>query len=174
MRRTWAGLLTRDRRGVRGWAERPAQDAVVESSDTFLCSGVRRAGWAPAARTPAAKTVKASKTTTARPQSAVASTAKPPAPAAPSNGARQDKPPVLPLPLELMRRAIEEASDEKGWAHWGAVGSYMTKSRPDLDPRLYGHRNVSELFTQHARHFALEERGGVGASSKTVEVGALA
>jgi hypothetical protein len=78
----------------------------------------------------------------------------------------------LPLPLQLLRRAIEEASDEQGWAHLGAVGSYLTKIRPDFDPRLYGHRKLSDLFKAHARHFAVEERGGQ-AGGKTLYVRAL-
>jgi hypothetical protein len=82
-------------------------------------------------------------------------------------------PAVLPLPLELLRRAIEEASDEQGWAHLGAVGTYLTKIRPDFDPRLYGHRKLSDLVKHHPRHFAIEERGGAGSGSKTIYVRAL-
>ena len=78
----------------------------------------------------------------------------------------------MPLPLELLRRAIEEASDEQGWAHLGAVGSYLTKIRPDFDPRLYGHRKLSDLFKSHARHFGIDERGSAG-GSRTLYVRAL-
>jgi hypothetical protein len=75
--------------------------------------------------------------------------------------------------LKLIRQAIEDASDEQGWAHLGAVGSYLTKIRPDFDPRLYGHRKLSDLFKQHPKYFAVEERGGAGLSSKAVYVRAL-
>jgi hypothetical protein len=79
----------------------------------------------------------------------------------------------LPLPLKLIRQAIEEASDEQGWAFLGVVGNYLTKIRPDFDPRLYGQRKLSDLFKQHPRYFAVEERGGAGGSSKAIYVRAL-
>ena len=93
-----------------------------------------------------------------------------PTPAAPSPAAA--RPAALPLPLDLLRRAIEEASDEQGWAHLAAVGSYVTKIRPDFDPRLYGHRKLSDLVKAHARHFGIDERGGAG-GSKSLYVRAL-
>ena len=79
---------------------------------------------------------------------------------------------ALPMPMALLRRAIEDASDEQGWAHLGAVGSYLTKIRPDFDPRLYGQRKLSDLFRRDTRHFAIEERPGPG-GSKTIYVRAL-
>ncbi|MDQ3205885.1 MAG: OST-HTH/LOTUS domain-containing protein, partial [Pseudomonadota bacterium] len=79
----------------------------------------------------------------------------------------------LPLPMDLLRRAIEDASDEQGWAQLGGVGSYLTKIRPDFDPRLYGHRKLSDLVRAHPRHFTLEERGGAG-GSRAIFVRALA
>ncbi len=71
---------------------------------------------------------------------------------------------VTPDPLDLIGQAIEEASDERGWAHLGAVGHYLLKIRPDFDPRLYGHRKLSDLVRDHAERFALEIRGGSGSS----------
>jgi hypothetical protein len=75
-----------------------------------------------------------------------------------------------PLPLALLRQAIEDASDDSGWAFLGIVGSYLTKVQPDFDPRLFGHKKLSDLFKQHAKYFAVEERGLPGASSKKVFV----
>jgi hypothetical protein len=158
---------------VYGFGERKTPDAFVQACDKFIYTEVLRAEVVPVARTPATKAVKAPKKTIARPQSAAAIAAPPSAPVAPNNDVRQDKPPVLPLPLDLLRRAIEEASDEQGWAHLGAVGSYLTKIRPDFDPRLYGHRKLSDLFKHHARHFEIEERGGSGPGSKSLYVRAL-
>jgi hypothetical protein len=157
---------------VYGFGERKTPDAFVQACDKFIYTEVLRAEVVPVARAPAAKTVKAPKKTIARPQSAAAIAALPSAPVAPNHDARQDKPPVLPLPLDLLRRAIEEASDEQGWAHLGAVGSYLTKIRPDFDPRLYGHKKLSDLLKHHPRHFTTEERGGTG-GSKTIYVRAL-
>jgi len=79
---------------------------------------------------------------------------------------RDDEPPPraaasrpLDAPIALIVRAIEEESDESGWAPLGPVGSYLTKIRPDFDPRLYGHRKLSDLLKRHANHFMVEERG---------------
>ena len=69
-----------------------------------------------------------------------------------------------------MRQVIEEESDETGWAHLGAIGSYLAKIRPDFDPRLYGHAKLSNLFKKNAQYFLVEERALAGASSKVFYV----
>ena len=76
------------------------------------------------------------------------------------------------MSLALIRQAIEEASDENGWAFLGAVGSYLNKIQPDFDPRLYGHRKLSDLLKHHPRYFAIEERGASG-SNKMIYVRSL-
>lgn len=48
--------------------------------------------------------------------------------------------------LNLVRSAVEAASDENGWAQLGPVGSYMSKTANDFDPRNYGHTKLSELI----------------------------
>ena len=60
--------------------------------------------------------------------------------------------------LRLIRQAIEEASDDQGWAFLGAVGSYLNKVRPDFDSRLYGHKKLSDLLRKHPRSFSVVER----------------
>jgi NYN domain/OST-HTH/LOTUS domain len=80
------------------------------------------------------------------------------------------KPVVAVLPIKLIRQAIEEESDENGWAHLSAVGSYLTKIRPDFDPRLYGHAKLSNLFKKNAQYFSVEERTVAGTSSKVFYV----
>jgi len=146
---------------VYGFGERKTPDAFVQACDKFIYTEVLRADAAPVATavpTAAAKAtrrVRSKRTTAAPAQSVEAVPESPPkAVAAPTA-----KPAALPLPLDLLRRAIEDASDEQGWAHLGAVGSYLTKIRPDFDPRLYGHRKLSDLLKRHAKHFVVEERG---------------
>jgi uncharacterized LabA/DUF88 family protein len=73
-------------------------------------------------------------------------------------------------PLSLLRRAVEEASDERGWANLAAVGSYLTKVRPDFDPRLYGHRKLSDLLRALGTSFATEERGVGPGGAKVIYV----
>ena len=80
------------------------------------------------------------------------------------------KPVVAELPLDLIRQAIEEESEENTWAHLGAVGHYLTKIRPDFDSRLYGYKKLSDLFKQNAKYFSVEERAVAGTSSKVFYV----
>jgi hypothetical protein len=46
--------------------------------------------------------------------------------------------------VNLLRNAVEAASDEDGWAHLGAVGNIITKQRPDFDSRSYGSRRACQ------------------------------
>ena len=151
---------------VYGFGERKTPDAFVQACDKFVYTEVLRADVAASESRPRAKKPTRK---SASPQGPQPSDKAPPpeaaAPTAPKAG-------VLPMPMTLLRRAIEDASDEQGWAHLGAVGSYLTKIRPDFDPRLYGRRKLSDLFKHDARHFAIEERAGAG-GSKAIYVRAL-
>ena len=152
---------------VYGFGERKTPDAFVQACDKFVYTEVLRAEQtASAPSRPAQKAAKkvAAKTTQAQGKPAVAPA--PPAPAPKPAG-------PLPLPLELIRQAIEEASDDEGWAHLGAMGSYLNKVRPDFDPRLYGQKKLSDLLRQHPRHFRVEERGTAATGGKALYVRAL-
>ena len=86
-----------------------------------------------------------------------------------------DAPPVEaptrePLPRSLLAQAIETASDEQGWAHLGQVGSYLNKLRPDFDPRLHGHRKLSDLIRAYPKLFELQERGEGAAKAVFVRI----
>ena len=48
--------------------------------------------------------------------------------------------------INLLRSAIDAASDEGGWAHLGGVGSNVTKQAPDFDSRTYGYGKLSDLL----------------------------
>jgi len=148
---------------VYGFGERKTPDAFVQACDKFIYTEVLRADVATTESKPRARNVRKQKPGTAAAQDA---------PPAKPVEAPSGKSGVLPMPLALLRRAIEDASDEQGWAHLGTVGSYLTKIRPDFDPRLYGQRKLSDLFRRDTRHFAIEERAGAG-GSKTIYVRAL-
>ena len=49
--------------------------------------------------------------------------------------------------VNLLRNALEAASDDDGWAALGGVGSIVTKQRPNFDARSYGYNKLSELIT---------------------------
>ena len=153
---------------VYGFGEHKTPDPFVQACDKFIYTEVLRTeaspavGAKPAAAKPAKKVAK-----TAPPRAPVAV-----APAPAPNADTRDKA-SEPLPIALIRQAIEEASDENGWAFLGSVGSYLNKIRPDFDPRLYGQRKLSDLLKHQPRHFAIEERTVAGSSNKMIYIRAL-
>lgn len=48
--------------------------------------------------------------------------------------------------INLLRNAIDAASDDEGWAGLGGVGSIVTKQRPNFDSRSYGYGKLSDLM----------------------------
>ena len=154
---------------VYGFGEKKTPDAFVQACDKFIYTEVLRTesdSTAPAKVKPAVKPAKA--VTKASPQAPV------PAPATPPPAAAEPKAKSTEaLPLALIRQAIEDASDESGWAGLGAVGSYLNKIRPDFDPRLYGYRKLSDLVKGQPKYFAIEERASSGSANKTIYIRAL-
>ena len=151
---------------VYGFGEKKTPDAFVQACDKFIYTEVLRteaAAAKPAASKPAKKAAKAA------PQKPAAATTPVQTPVA-----NAKEKPGEPLPIALIHQAIEEASDENGWAFLGSVGSYLNKIRPDFDPRLYGHRKLSDLLKHQPRHFAIEERAVAGSSNKMIYIRALA
>ncbi|TQM16712.1 OST-HTH/LOTUS domain-containing protein [Pseudoxanthomonas sp. 3HH-4] len=141
---------------VYGFGERKTPDAFVQACDKFIYVEVLRSE-VPAPPPPPAKPAKKA----ARPA------AKKPVPQAePTSSPVADVVKPESLPLRLIRQAIEEASDDQGWAFLGSVGSYLSKVRPDFDTRLYGHKKLSDLMKAHPRHFTVEERAGEGGAKR--------
>ncbi len=54
--------------------------------------------------------------------------------------------------------ALEETSDDSGWANLGQFGSYLTKLQPDFDPRMYGFKKLSDLVRARSDLFVVEQR----------------
>ncbi len=137
---------------VYGFGERKTPDAFVQACDKFIYVEVLRSEVAaqPPLPPPPKPAKKAAKPAAKKPAAQAEPTA---APA--TDAGRHES-----LPLRLIRQAIEEASDDQGWAFLGSVGSYLNKVRPDFDTRLYGHKKLSDLLKAHPRHFTVEERGG--------------
>ena len=59
--------------------------------------------------------------------------------------------------VNLMRRAIEAASDESGWAPLSGVGANVVKQSPEFDPRNYGYSKLGEL-AKAIELFEIEKR----------------
>jgi uncharacterized LabA/DUF88 family protein len=49
--------------------------------------------------------------------------------------------------VNLLRHAVEAASDDDGWAHLASVGHIITNQRSDFDARTYGYVKLSDLLT---------------------------
>ena len=159
---------------VYGFGEHKTPDPFVQACDKFIYTEVLRAT-APEPATPAAAPAKPARKPPAKKQAAAKAAAQVPevaVPVAPPASVPAKAAP-LPLPLGLLRQAIEEASDEEGWAHLGAMGAYLNKIKPNFDPRLYGQKKLSDLLRKQPRHFSVVERE-TSAGVKALFVKALA
>ena len=74
------------------------------------------------------------------------------------------------FPREFVLQALEQASDDTGWAHLGTFGTYLTKLQPDFDARLYGFKKLSELVKAKGDIFRFEERKAPGSNGKVLYV----
>lgn len=154
---------------VYGFGEHKTPDPFVQACDKFIYTEVLRAeAPEPAAATPAKP---AQKTAENKPVAAKATAPAPQPAVAPASASSKAAP--QPVPFNLLRQAIEEASDEQGWAGLGAVGSYLNKIKPDFDPRLYGKKKLSDLFRAYPAHFQVVERETTSAGGKALYVRAL-
>jgi uncharacterized LabA/DUF88 family protein len=57
--------------------------------------------------------------------------------------------------LKLVSGAVDDATDDSGWAHLGHVGSILTKKEPDFDSRNYGYSKLSDLL-EASKYFELK------------------
>ncbi|OBS08755.1 NYN domain-containing protein [Acidihalobacter prosperus] len=74
------------------------------------------------------------------------------------------------FPREFVLEALEQASDDSGWANLGTFGSYLNKLQPDFDARLYGFKKLSELVKAMPDIFAIDMRKVSGSNTKTMYV----
>tara|TARA_R110002020_G_scaffold36874_18_gene110760 strand:+ start:994 stop:1800 length:807 start_codon:yes stop_codon:yes gene_type:complete len=125
---------------VYGFGERKTPDPFVQACDKFTYTEVLRQDAGEAEKPePAKSNGRVAKKATAK-----------------TAAAEKPKQPQQ-APRKLLNQAIEEASDEEGWAQLGAVGSYLNKLRSDFDPRLFGHRKLSDLFKAYPKWFEFKE-----------------
>jgi hypothetical protein len=71
--------------------------------------------------------------------------------------------------VKLLRNAVEDSSDDSGWAALGAVGSIIAKQSPEFDPRNYGYGKLSTLVSA-TKLFEAEVREQGGAKHKVVYI----
>ncbi|MGH8112393.1 MAG: NYN domain-containing protein [Rhodanobacteraceae bacterium] len=88
------------------------------------------------------------------------------APRKPQSGAQLKQDAGL---LNLLRGAVDAASDEDGWAQLGPVGSIISKQRPDFDARSYGYGKLSDLVAATSL-FEIERRSAGEGRPKAIHV----
>jgi uncharacterized LabA/DUF88 family protein len=71
--------------------------------------------------------------------------------------------------VNLLRSAVEAASDDSGWAHLGAVGNNIAKQTPEFDPRNYGFSKLGEL-AKATNLFDVDGRVSRDGHSKTIYI----
>ncbi|MCG8520098.1 MAG: NYN domain-containing protein [Pseudomonadales bacterium] len=64
---------------------------------------------------------------------------------------------TVPEIVRLLRRAWDHVQDDQGWANLGAAGSFLKRAKPDFDPRTYGAKKLSDLFSDHEDFFEIKK-----------------
>lgn len=72
------------------------------------------------------------------------------------------------FPKKFVLTALEQSTDDAGWAQLGTFGSYLTKLQPDFDSRLYGYKKLSDLVKAKTDLFVTEERQAPGSNQKVL------
>ncbi len=75
------------------------------------------------------------------------------------------------LPKKFILKALGSTQyDDAGWVNLGAFGNYLTKIKPDFDPRLYGFKKLSELVKSMRDVLEIEERKTTGTTAKALYI----
>lgn len=78
--------------------------------------------------------------------------------------------PTREFPKEFVLTALDQSTDDAGWAQLGTFGSYLTKLQPDFDARLYGYKKLSDLVKAKKELFVTEERQAAGSNQKVLYI----
>lgn len=74
------------------------------------------------------------------------------------------------FPKKFILTALEQSTDDNGWAQLGTFGSYLTKLQPDFDSRLYGYKKLSDLVKARTDLFVTEERQAPGGNQRNLYI----
>lgn len=76
-----------------------------------------------------------------------------------------------PLPKKFILDALGSTQyDDAGWVNLGTFGNYLTKIKPDFDPRLYGFKKLSDLVKAMRDDLEIEERKTKGSSARALYI----
>jgi len=71
--------------------------------------------------------------------------------------------------VQILRNAVNNSTDESGWAYLGTVGQYISKTAPDFDPRTYGYTKLVDLM-KATQLFSIDERTTGDSPAKLIYV----
>lgn len=75
------------------------------------------------------------------------------------------------LPRKFILHALGSIKgDEASWVGLGAFGTYLTKLKPDFDPRLYGFKKLSDLVKAMGDVLEIKEQKTKGSTAKVLYV----
>lgn len=134
---------------VLGFGEKKTPEAFRSACHKFLFTEILRPSTAPE---PIAQPPKAE------------DDAKAPQPQSPTSAAETKH----EFPKKFVLDALEQSSDDAGWAHLGTFGGYLNKLQPDFDSRVYGYKKLSDLVKARTDLFATEERPVPGSTHKNL------
>jgi hypothetical protein len=91
------------------------------------------------------------------------------APRSPTTSGEPESSQKSSLPRKFILDALGSTKyDDAGWVHLGTFGNYLTKIKPDFDPRLYGFKKLSDLVKAMHDELEIEERRTKGSSAKVL------
>jgi hypothetical protein len=64
--------------------------------------------------------------------------------------------------VSFIAKILDDIADEDGWTHLGALGTNISKLRPEFDPGTHGYKKLSELIKGYPDTFELQTRGTSG------------
>ncbi|MCO8161161.1 NYN domain-containing protein [Pseudomonas sp. LJDD11] len=69
------------------------------------------------------------------------------------------------VPLAFIAKIMDDIADEDGWAHLSALGTNISKLRPEFDSRTHGYKKLSDLIKGHPKTFELQTRNSPGGTA---------
>jgi hypothetical protein len=136
---------------VLGFGEKKTPDAFRNACHKFVFTEVLRSSATAESTGPASKAKSGQKAVS---------------PHAPGDAAEHK----VEFPKQFVLTALEQSSDDAGWANLATFGSYLNKLQPDFDPRLYGYKKLSNLVKDRTDLFVTKERKAPGANQKVLYV----
>lgn len=73
-------------------------------------------------------------------------------------------------PKEPLRKAVDSAAQDDGWANLGTVGSMLVKNNPSFDPRNYGFKKLIEMVKEQPYLEVRTEKSSSGSGGAAIFV----